>query len=95
MDKRELQVMRGEQAKQLQANPVFEQAFADTRAAILEVWAAMPTSDTESAKDLHRMLKCLDRVRKCVQTHIDTGKLAQKEIDGRSAVTKFTDRLRA
>ena len=84
MDKLELSVMRAEQAAQLRGNPLFEQAFADTRAAIMEVWAGLPTSETESAKDLHRMLKCLDRVKKCIDVHIDTGKLARKEIEGRA-----------
>lgn len=84
MDRLELAVVRGEQAQAVRGNPVFEQAFADTRRGILEAWAQLDTSESERAKDLHRMLKCLDRVRKCVETHIDTGKLAQKEIDGRN-----------
>jgi hypothetical protein len=84
MDKLELQVMRAEQAQALKNNPMFEQAFADTRKGVLETWAALSTSDSEEAKDLHRMLKMLDRVRKCIETHIDTGKLAQKEVEGRA-----------
>ena len=89
MDKHELAVVRGEQAEALRKNPMFEQAFSDTRKAILETWAGMSTSDKEEARDLHRMLKCLDRVRKCVETHIDTGKLAQREIEGRSRMNPF------
>lgn len=90
MDKLELAVQRGEQAQALRTNPLFDLAFADTRRAILEAWASLPTSDSDNAKDLHRMLKCLDRVRKCVDTHIDTGKLSQKEIDGRiSCINPF------
>lgn len=83
MDKLELAMLRAEQASQLRGNPVFEQAFADTRAGILELWASLPTNDTENARDLHRMLKCLDRVKRCIEMHIDTGKLARKEIEGR------------
>ncbi len=83
MDNHELRVIRGEQAQALKNNPMFEQAFADTRKGVLETWAALSTSDSEEAKDLHRMLKMLDRVRKCIESHVDTGKLAQKEIEGR------------
>lgn len=83
MDRLELAVMRGEQAQALRTNPLFDQAFADTRRGILEAWAQLQTSESEQARDLHRMLKCLDRVRKCVDTHVDTGKLAQREIEGR------------
>ncbi len=84
MDRLEIAVMRAEQAQALKTNPMHEQAFADTRRAILEAWAALETSDSERAKDLHRMLKCLDRVRKCIDVHIDTGKLAANEIEGRA-----------
>lgn len=83
MDKFELATMRAAQAEQLQANPLYAQAFDDTRAAILETWAGMPTSDSESAKDLHRMIKCLERVKRCLDVHIDTGKIAEREIRGR------------
>ena len=83
MDKLEMATQRAAQAEQLQANPLYAQAFEDTRAAILETWAGLPTSDTESAKDLHRMVKCLERVKRCLDVHIDTGKIAEREIKGR------------
>lgn len=83
MDKFELAALRAEQAKQLEANPLFSKAFDDTRTAIMQTWAGLPTSDTENARDLHRMLKCLDKVKHCIQVHIDTGKIAEKEIQGR------------
>jgi hypothetical protein len=83
MDRQEHAVKRAGQAQALRANPMYEQAFVDTRRAILEAWASLATSDTDQARDLHRMLKCLERVRRCLDTHIDTGKLAQVEIDGR------------
>lgn len=84
MDKLELQTMRAAQAQQVLSNELFDQAFNDTRAGIMELWASMPTSDSENAKDLHRMIKCLDRVKRCLQVHIETGKLATREIEGRS-----------
>jgi hypothetical protein len=84
MDKHELAVIRGEQAQALRANPIFDKALADTRQAILESWAELRVSDTEEARDLHRMLKCLERVKRCINIHIDTGKIAQAEIDGRA-----------
>ena len=83
MDKFELAALHAEQAKQLQANPLFAQAFDETKQAIMQTWASLPTSDTDNARDLHRMLKCLDRVKHCIQVHIDTGKIADKEIQGR------------
>lgn len=83
MDKLEQAMQRAAQAEQLRANPLYAQAFDETRAAILETWAGLATSDSDNAKDLHRMLKCLERVKRCLEVHIDTGKLAQAEIKGR------------
>jgi hypothetical protein len=83
MDKHEIAVIRAEEARQLLSNPMFERAFADTRAACLEALAASKRSDTEAFKDIHRMIECLDRVKRAVKVHIDTGKLAQREIEGR------------
>jgi hypothetical protein len=83
MDRLETAVMRAEQARQVLDNPLFEQAFVDIRAACLEAWAKSPRAESEHAKDLHRMVECLDTVKRCLKTHIDTGKLANREIEGR------------
>ena len=83
MDKLERAVVNAEEARQLLANPMLDKAFEDTRRGILEAWAAMQTSDKEAAYDLHRMVKCLDRVKRCLETHVTTGKLANKELEGR------------
>jgi hypothetical protein len=86
MDKQELAAIRGEQASQIINNPLFEQAFKDTRQAIMEAWAGLNSSDerkTEYSQDLHRMVKCLGRVEKCLKEHITTGRLATVEIEGK------------
>lgn len=83
MDRLELATVRAEEARQLVANPMFEAAFNDTRAALLETWAKLPNPDDAHAKDLHRMVKCLEKVKRCLEEHITTGKLAVKEIEGR------------
>lgn len=86
MDNLDLKVMRGEQAQQLMKNPLFEQAFADTRTGIMEAWAGLSTSDekrSEYSADLHKMLKCLDRVKTALSEHITTGKIASREIEGK------------
>lgn len=89
MDRLERAVVNAEEAKQLLSNPMLETAFEDTRRGIMEAWAQMQTSDKETAYDLHRMLKCLDRVKRCLQFHVETGKLATKEIEGRSRLLPF------
>ena len=86
MDKHEKAVRDGDEAARVLNSPMFAAAFADTRAAMLEAWAKLDNAGSDQAKDLHRMVKCLDRVRRCLEVHIDTGKLAQKEIEGRKRI---------
>lgn len=89
MDRIELAVHRAEEARQLIDNPMFAQAFDDTRKALLETWAALESTDTERAKDLHRMVKCLATVKRCIEKHIESGKLAEKELEGRKRLFDF------
>jgi hypothetical protein len=81
MDRLEQQVMRGEEAQRLLNSEMLQQAFSDTRSAIMEAWAKLPTNDRENAHDLHRMVKLMDRVQHCIKEHIATGKIAQKQIE--------------
>lgn len=84
MDKHELAVKRGEEAERLLNNPAFSQAFEDTRQALLKTWAALDTTDeryAEFAKDIHRKVKMLEAVERCLKEHITTGKINQKTIE--------------
>lgn len=89
MDRLERAVVNAEEARQLLSNPMLETAFDDTRRGILEAWAQLQTSNKDEAYDLHRMLKMLDRVKKCLQIHVETGKIASKEIEGRNRLIPF------
>ena len=89
MDKLEAAVNRGEEANRILHSPVFEAAFADTRQAILEALAGLDNVRGEQAQDLHRMVKLLDKVKRCVEEHVATGKLAQREIEGRARLFAF------
>lgn len=83
MDRLETAVMRGEEASRVLSSELFEAAFADTRKALFEAIAALPTIKDERAQELHCMLRSLSKVRRCLEVHIETGQLATREIEGR------------
>lgn len=92
MDRLELATQRADEASRILNSEMFAQAFADTRQALMNTWASLGTTDErfgEFAKDLHRKIKALDSVKRCLEVHIESGKLARKEIDGRSRLRKI------
>lgn len=85
MDKQEQAVARGEEAERLLASPLLQQAFNDTRQALQRAWAELPTGYFSGElraqhHDLHRMMKLLGMVETCLKHHVESGKIAQKQI---------------
>lgn len=89
MDKHEEQIRRAEEAHAILHSPMFDKAFTDTRAAILNAIASLDNLRDDKARDLHSMVKGLEKVRRVLEEHISTGKLAQKEIEGKKRLFDF------
>jgi hypothetical protein len=86
MDRLEGAINRADEAQRLISSPLFDRAFTDTRQALLNTWASLDTVDerySDFALDLHRKIKALDSVRRCLEQHITSGKVAHKEIEAR------------
>ena len=92
MDKHEEAVRRAAEADAIVSSPLFARAFDDTRAAILNALASLDNVRDDKARDLHAMVKALDKVKRCLQEHITSGQIAQKEIEGRSKLTDLFKR---
>lgn len=92
MDRLEEAVMRGEEASRILNSRIFDAAFIDTKAALFNVLGAMDNLSSDQARDTHSMIRALDKVRRCLQVHIETGMLASKEIEHRSRLNPFKRR---
>jgi hypothetical protein len=91
MDKTELAMIRAEEASRILGSRLWADAWEETRLAILNAWEAMPSDNREQSAELHRSLKNLARVKRVLETHIQTGKIAAKELEGqrRNLLTRF------
>lgn len=84
MDKNELISARAEEAKFILSSKVWNESWSSVRTAILETWAALDRTDDRHSKhseDLHRMIKCLDKVKHVVETHVENGKIQAKALE--------------
>jgi len=52
----EQQIARGEHAKRLLDDSLFQEAMAETKAAIVDAWAALPVENKAQAEELKRLL---------------------------------------
>jgi len=84
------ELRRGEQARQLLANELYVETFALVRQGIIDKWIGAPIRDIEGQHELKLMLKLLDDVTGHIKQTLDTGKMAQIQIqsDKRSSKIK-------
>jgi hypothetical protein len=90
-DRLEVDTQRAEEALRLLESPLFAAAFNDTRTALLEALAGLDNLRDDRARDLHSMVKGLDKVKRCLELHVQSGKLAQHEIQKRSRLQQVGD----
>jgi hypothetical protein len=50
------QIARGEHAKRLLDDPLFQEAMRETRQAVIDAWAALPVENKAQAEELKRLL---------------------------------------
>ena len=52
----EEQIARGEHAKRLLEDPLFQEAMRETRQAVVDAWAALPVENTAQAEKLKHLM---------------------------------------
>lgn len=94
MNKDELIQMRAEEALRILNSPMWISAWEDTRQAIFRAWESLPSDGRGQSDELHRSLKNLERVKKVMEEHIRTGKLANDAFNRKSGLAGVVQRLR-
>ena len=75
------EVSEGRDAEYLMDNPVFQQTFDYLKDAYFKAWEQTSVEDSKSRENVWMMYKTLDTVHGHIQTYVDTGKLAKKQLE--------------
>lgn len=75
------ELRRGELARQLLNNELYSESFDTVRKALVDKWIASSVNDREGHHELKLMLKLLDNLEHHIKTALDTGKLAEIQLD--------------
>lgn len=84
-DKLEDELRRGEDAAQLLRHPLFVSAFETLEQEIVDQWKQSTSLSADGREKLHTMLFLLGKIKTHVETHVETGKLAQATLKDRLA----------
>lgn len=95
MNDSEFTVLRGENARQLINNPLYQEAYEGTRAAIFEAIAQTDPKDTQGHLHLLLSLKALDRVSRYMKTVIESGSVESFKIETQKKKLQFPFRRSA
>ena len=81
-------IIKGNNASALLSNPILRDAFAAIRDDLQTKASSMKTTDKEACADLVRGMQVLDAIERCIRVHVETGKVARKELDMIAARSK-------
>ena len=80
MDK-EKEIQRGQQAKRILEDPIFLEALQKVSQELDQEWINSPIRDTEGREKIYMMRKMLGVLHVQLQSVMETGKLASKQIN--------------
>lgn len=95
MDQAELDILRGRDAQHLIEHPLLQEAFDTLRTEWLSQWENSPERDVEGRERLRLMVKTLPLVRQHLLAMIETGTIAQAEVEKSNLAQRVGQKLRA
>ena len=88
----EERLYRGSRAKEIIESDAFQEAFSAIEAAVIDQWKTSPARDESGRQNLWQYLRLLEKVKLNLQTTMETGRLAQLDLNHKATLK---DRLRA
>ena len=84
----EARIYDANRAKEVLENPAFIAVFDDTEKEVIEQWTTSPARDMEGREKLYTYLMLLRKVKAHLCTSLDTGKLAQMDLDHKKSLAE-------
>jgi hypothetical protein len=79
--KRNDEVTRGNQAKVLLNDELYQEAFTTVRATYMDAWDKTALAESQKREHIWMMVATIDDVRKHIETVMVTGEFAQEQLD--------------
>lgn len=77
----EARIYDGNRAQEVLENEVFNQVWADVEQELTKAWRESPVRDVDGREKIFLTLQMLQKLKGAIQTTLETGKLAQKELE--------------
>lgn len=82
----EQRMYHGDRAKEVLENEAFQAVFADIEQEVMTQWTNSPARDVEGREKLYTYLMLLRKVKTCLHTSLDTGKLATLDLQHKQSL---------
>ena len=89
----ESRIYEGQRAKEILDNEVFQKVFVDCRNEITDQWKNSPARDEQGREKLWLMLSLANKLESMIKTTLETGKLANLEMQHRQSVAERAKQL--
>lgn len=76
----EQRIYSGNRAKEVLDNEAFQAVFDDIEQELTTAWKTSPQRDADAREKIHLALTMLSKVKTCLHTSMDTGKLATLDL---------------
>lgn len=90
----DVELRRGEQARQVIENEIYVEAWQSVRDGIIQAWESAPIRDQDGQHELKLMLKLLTDVRRNIETAMTTGKLAAIQIERENLFRRAVNKIK-